>query len=276
MKHFSLAGLIWTVSFALPVALAAAPGEARACGSAVYLERARPRAPEAPKPVEVKRPVEAPKPVDIVPPFPAPKPANIVPPFPAPKPKPRLAPPPPVVDRPLLVADAEQALSEGKTASAAARVVAAFPALRRVAPGSLTLADRALRVLALATVRTGGRLQLGGTKVRTDADRTANLEWAAEVLGGLSARRANNPSYQTDHGEALARLPARRAEAERLLGDLADRDLVTSAEGYAALARLRADGDEATREALRRRCEVMTRTPALCTTLDTAATAGRS
>jgi hypothetical protein len=51
----------------------------------------------------------------------------------------------------------------------------------------------------------------------------------------------NNPSYRTDLGEALAKIPSERAEAVRILGQLADRDLLTKAEGYAALACLRAE-----------------------------------
>jgi predicted pyridoxine 5'-phosphate oxidase superfamily flavin-nucleotide-binding protein len=263
------------VSLALPVMAVAAPGAASACGSAVYLSRVTVPDFSLVKPVALKRvdppkpadtlPLPGAKPSDIVPPFPGPRPSNIVPPFPGPRPKPRREPAPAPEDRPLLVADAEEALSQGKHAKAAAMVVAAFPALKQVAPGTHTLVDRALRVLALATVRRDGRLDLGGMKGRTDGDRAANLAWSADVLGSLNEKRANNPAYQTDLGEALARLPARRADAAKLLGDLADRDLVTTAEGYAALARLRAEqGDDPTRATLLERCAHMTKTPGIC------------
>jgi hypothetical protein len=155
----------------------------------------------------------------------------------------------------LLVAHAEQDLSEGKPAKAAANALAAFPALKIVKPGTLPLADRALRILALATVRADGAVDA--------RDRTAALDWSVRVLRELAARRDNNPSYQTDLGEALAKLPSGHAEAAKILGELADKDLLTSAEGYAALARLRAEsGDKASRDALVKRCETMTKTPA--------------
>ncbi len=164
-----------------------------------------------------------------------------------------------------LVAQAEQALSEGKQAKAAATAVQAYPALKLVKVGTLPLADRALRILALASVRSDGGIVSGGFKGRSPADRAANLEWSVTVLRGLNARRLNNPTYQTDLGEALARVPAHQEEAAKLLGELADRDLLTTAEGYAALARLRAaSGDKSARDALVKRCEVMTKTPAVC------------
>ena len=164
-----------------------------------------------------------------------------------------------------LIAQAEQALSEGKQVQAAATALQAYPALKIVKVGTLPLADRALRIVALAAVRSDGGLSTGSFTSKSAADRAANLEWSVEVLRGLDARRANNPTYQTDLGEALARVPAHREEAAKLLGDLADRDLLTSAEGYAALARLRAEsGDQGARDALVKRCEVMTKTPAVC------------
>jgi hypothetical protein len=164
-----------------------------------------------------------------------------------------------------LVAQAEQALGEGKQAKAAIRAVNAFPALKIIKPGTLPLADRALRILALASVRADGGLTVGAMRGHTAGDRAANLEWSIDVLRSLTARRANNPTLQTDLGEALAKVPAHQDEARKILGELADKDLLTTAEGYAALARLRSAKDDApAREALVKRCEGMTKTPAIC------------
>ena len=173
--------------------------------------------------------------------------------------------PKPADDRPALVASAEQALSEGKYAKAAVTAVQVFPALRVVKPGTLPLADRALRILALAAVRTDGGLTVGGLKGTTFAERTANLEWSIEALRGLNAKRLNNPSYQTDLGEALSKVATHHDEALKILGELSDKDLLTSAEGYAALARLRAEkGDAPAREAALKRCTAMTKNTRIC------------
>jgi hypothetical protein len=164
-----------------------------------------------------------------------------------------------------LVASAEQALSEGRYARAAAKAVDAFPALKIVKPGSVPLADRALRILALASVRADGGVAVNGFKSKTASDRAANLDWSVATLRGLNALRPNNPSYETDLGEALAKVPAAHDEAKKLLGGLADKDLLTSAEGYAALAHLRAKtGDNAGRDEAVNRCEAMTKTPRVC------------
>jgi len=164
-----------------------------------------------------------------------------------------------------LVSQAEQALSEGKLQRAAVKAVQAFPALRIVKVGAVPLADRAMRIVALASVRGDGALQVGGFNGATAADRAANLEWSIKVLRGLDAKRLHNPSYQTDLGEALSKVPAYQAEARKILDELAAKDLLTSAEGYAALARLRAESGEASaRDEAVKRCEAMTKTPRVC------------
>src|SRR5262249_20888918 len=125
--------------------------------------------------------------------------------------------------------------------------------------------DRALRILALAAVRTDGALTVGAMRGTTDAEKTQNLEWAVATLRGLNAKRPNNPALQTDLGEALAKSEQNKAEAQKLLGGLADKDLMASAEGYAALARLRQSaGDGAGRDAALKRCATMTTTPGIC------------
>ncbi|APR80012.1 Hypothetical protein A7982_05359 [Minicystis rosea] len=220
MKSGALVRVVWAVGFLFPVAIAATPGEATACGTAVYRE---------------------------------------------------------IDNNSALVAKAEQALGQGRFAEAAVKAVQAFPALKIVKPGTLPLADRALRILALASTRADGNITAGTMKSGTAADRTANLEWSIDTLRTLSAKRANNPSYQTDLGEALAHVPAHHEEALKVLGELADKDLLTSAEGYAALGRLRAEkGDANARLAAVKRCEAMTKTPKICDAPAAADGAGRS
>jgi hypothetical protein len=180
-------------------------------------------------------------------------------------------------NRTQLVAQAEQALTEGKFQKAAAKAVQAYPALKIVKAGTLPLADRALRILALASVRSDGAIAVNGFTSKTSADRTTNLDWSVATLRGLNAKRENNPSYQTDLGEALAKLPATHAEAQKILGELAAKDLLTSGEGYAALARLRAEsGDQAARDEALKRCEAMSKTPAVCAAPAVVAGAGQT
>src|SRR5262249_20599719 len=143
--------------------------------------------------------------------------------------------------KPVLVASAEEALGAGKLAKAAAVTAQAFPGLKSIKVGTLPLADRALRILALAAVRSDGAVAAGGLWASTPAERAASVRWAIGTLRDLNAQRVNNPSYQTDLGEALSHVPAHHDEALALLSGLADKDLLTTAEGYAALARLRAE-----------------------------------
>ena len=208
MRIGSLVRVVWAVSFLLPIAVAAAPGEADACGAFVF---------------------------------------------------------PKIETSSMLVADAETALGEGNLAAAAVKAAKAFPALAMIRPGVLPLADRALHILAVATARSDGNIAVSTMKAGSEAERAGNLEWSIATLRGLSVKRGNSPTSQTDLGEALARVPAHHEEAFKILGELADKDLLTTAEGYAALARLRAEkGDAHARDAAIKRCEVMTKTPKIC------------
>lgn len=213
MKSGSLVRVVCAMSFVLPLAVAA-PGDADACGSALYRD------------FENSAPIE---------------------------------------DSAALVAGAESALRDGNLTLAAEKAAQAFPALKLIKPGTIPLADRALRVLALASVRNNGDIVASTMRASSAADRADNLEWSIETLRKLSSKRGDNPAYETDLGEALARVPSHHNEATKILGKLAAKDLLTSAEGYAALARLRAgQGDVPGREAAIKRCGVMTRTPKIC------------
>jgi hypothetical protein len=143
-------------------------------------------------------------------------------------------------------------------------VVTAFPAIRHVAVGASPLETRALHVLALAVVRGEGALRgVTGFSGASEAEKTANLEWALGKLQAIDRARPNDPVTQADLAEALAARPQHEEESLAILADLASRDLLGSAHAYATLARLRAArGDvTATRDALAR-CERMTRSPA--------------
>jgi hypothetical protein len=94
--------------------------------------------------------------------------------------------------------------------------------------------------MARAVVRTGGSIDAGKRfPGATDAERKTNLQWALRVTHGFVNHNPADASAKTDYGEALARIPERRKEALRVLSGLAEKDLIGSAQGYAALAALR-------------------------------------
>lgn len=165
------------------------------------------------------------------------------------------------------VAKAEKAVDDEQYLAAAQGAVRAFPDLKSVEPSKSTaVSGRALRVLAMAAVRLDGALTVAGAMKGDTADeRAQNLAWAVTTLRALNTKRQNDPGLQTDLGEALAKSSKTQTEAKKLLQELADKDLVASAHGYAALARLdAAAGDKAARDAAVKKCEGMTKTPGIC------------
>jgi hypothetical protein len=181
----------------------------------------------------------------------------------------------PAIDyRVMGVASAEQALRDGRMVAAAGSVVRMMPEIRTTGFGRDPLIHRAMRILALATARFDGSVPfqkevpfelLGSWRGKSGDDRSANLEWSIATLRRLNEHRANDPALQTDLGEALAKVDAHRDEALKLLGGLAEKDLVSSPEGYAALARLRAQtGDTAGRDAAAKRCAAMAQNASIC------------
>jgi hypothetical protein len=164
------------------------------------------------------------------------------------------------------ISNAERALSQGRHGAAVVGVTQTFPKIATMKPGSGSLSDRGLRIVALAAVRTDGAITVGKELAGTTAEgREKNLLFAIDTLRKLSDKRAKNPSFQTDLAEALSKVPRFKAEAYDILSELAKKDLVASAEGYSALARLRdAMGENDARDAAVKRCEGMTKTPKAC------------
>jgi hypothetical protein len=181
----------------------------------------------------------------------------------------------PAIDyRVMGVAQAEQALRNGRAVAAAGSILRMFPEIHRTKDTKDPLVNRAFRVLAMAAVRADGALkidkeiprELSGTwRGATVKERQANLEWSISALRRLNERRQNDPALQSDLGEALSKVDAHGAEALTILGDLGDKDLIASPEGYAALAHLRArTGDTEKRDAAAKKCETMARNVTAC------------
>lgn len=164
------------------------------------------------------------------------------------------------------LASAEKTLREGSSVAAAQSVVRMFPEIRSINPGKDGMLGRAQRTLAIALVREDGAIDLDVTwRGRTAEQKKKNLAWAVSALERAKQQRPNDPSVETDLAEALAKVDDRHDEARRTLQSLADRDLVASPHGYAALARLQKEaGDDKARELAVQRCTAMAKDPAIC------------
>ncbi|NUP09591.1 MAG: hypothetical protein HOW73_26395 [Polyangiaceae bacterium] len=134
---------------------------------------------------------------------------------------------------------AERLVAAGDSAEAQKRLLAAFPLAAKRPVGTDTITDRALVVLARVATRSEGRVFHGhGVSDPSLEQREKALSWAAQTLKELRIRRPDDAVVQTDLGETLSYIPSRRREAIEVLERLESKDVVASAQGYAALAAL--------------------------------------
>jgi len=173
------------------------------------------------------------------------------------------------------VATAEKQLDDGHYAAAAGAIIRMIPYIKNYEGTSKDpIARRALRVLAVATARTGGKLALGRELPQflqgswLGADGTAqqtNLKWAVATLSKAAEDKKDDVVLEGDLALAMARTDGHEAEGRKRLEALADKDLLTSPEAYAELAKLRAAaGDGDGRTAALERCRAMADEAAIC------------
>ena len=165
------------------------------------------------------------------------------------------------------IAKAEKALENGQNLAAAQAVLSSFPRVRVATAGQNPLETRALRVFALAIVRSNGEVNEKKAGVASTGEwlPKANIEWAVQSIREIDQKRPNDPTVQADLGEALSKLPHGQAEALKILQGLAQKDLMGSPQAYAALAKLKSEkGDSEGAEAAIKRCEEMSKTPGVC------------
>ncbi len=136
----------------------------------------------------------------------------------------------------ILVAQAESTTNRGFHADALKYLGPMFPNGR---PRSDYLGDRAKLVAARAIARTGGHFGLHGIEANEEAAEMSNLHLAGRFVQERLLKKPDDPSLRTDYAEVLANIPAKEAEARSILVELEKKDLMASAFGYAALARLR-------------------------------------
>jgi len=154
-------------------------------------------------------------------------------------------------------------------ATAAIALAEAFPSLRYsgYTPAELPKRDaKVLRMMALAIARLDGKVEASGPFQATKPGmRALNVGWAIATLRELNAQRPNDPVLEAELGEALAHDKDQLAEALKILSRLAAKDVMGSARGYAALARIRQQtGDAAGSAEAAKRCRTMTKTPTIC------------
>jgi hypothetical protein len=167
-----------------------------------------------------------------------------------------------------LVAEADTLLDEGMPEDAGWVVQRAWHQMRDARPvvGSMPHIAEAVRVMALACVRTDGAVHSGfGWASATPADRAANVRWGVSRLRMLVRANPESSAAKVDLGEALGRSPATRAEASALLEAADVERAIRSPEGLLALARLRdAGGDPAGAVAARIECVYLDVSPLRC------------
>ena len=165
------------------------------------------------------------------------------------------------------VSEAERSMAKGDYVAAAGAVVRMMPHIKTLDAKSDPLVARAERVLAVSIARSNGKLgleqevpseYLGHWLGKTRADQDKSLAWSVGTLRSELSAKQDDPSLQTDLGEALSKLDSSKDEARTILESLAARDLVASPQGYKALAELRLQkGDEAGQQLAMKRCESM-------------------
>lgn len=162
---------------------------------------------------------------------------------------------------------AETLLTHGAYQAAVKEALAAFPMVLQLTHRARRagLFARAQRVVALAAVRSGGAVRLAShMSGKTASQKAANLAWAAMLLR-MHHARTNDVVVQVELAEALAALPAERAEAYGLLKELGDGDVLPTARAWGLLAELARDrGDVGAAERADRRCREIAPKDGIC------------
>lgn len=180
--------------------------------------------------------------------------------------------------RPMVVGQAEKRIENGELQIAAGMIIRSMPHIKTLDPNKAKIVARAQRVLAVATIRNDGVLPIGDELPKriqdtwlgsTAEDQRSNIEWAVASLEKIAEAKKDDPSLQTELAEGLAKLGDTQ-RARTTLEGLAQKDLIASPEGWAALAKLRGTaGDAAGRQAAMNRCTAMAKQPEMCVAAQT-------
>jgi hypothetical protein len=160
------------------------------------------------------------------------------------------------------VSDAASLLDLGEERQAAWIIQSTWPRMHEARPmtGSLRHIAEAVRVMAIACVRSGGDVRSGqGWSSNTAGERAANVRWGLSRLQMLTDATPDDALLKVDLAEALSRSPATEGRAKEMLESLTTSGIMLTPEAFAALARLRlASGDEAGAAAAVEQCATLT------------------
>ncbi len=173
------------------------------------------------------------------------------------------------------MAQAERDLESGKYDAAAGAVLRMIPHISGYTQVATTdpIVHRGLRVLALATARKNGQLDIKreipselSSWVGADAaEAQANLAMAVNMLEVVSKVKTDDAVVEGELGEVMAKVDSHRAAGKAMLEKLADKDLLASPEALKTLAALRkADGDPKGEAAALERCKQVATDAAVC------------
>lgn len=149
-----------------------------------------------------------------------------------------------------MIVRAEEALHEGQLAQAAKLAQDATGIMGKSVegqedPASLgALRARSLRVVAIAVVKSDGKLDLAVSTPKGSDKADANISWAIAELRVLVAREPGNPYLQARLAQGLAHHVLTKNEALQILAKLASDDLMPDAEAWQLLAQLQADASK--------------------------------
>lgn len=173
------------------------------------------------------------------------------------------------------IARAEAMLEEGRYDDAAASIIRMMPHIKAFTNITReSLISRAQRVLAVATARKGGKLDIARQLPaelherwlgESQTERADNLAWSVAALEKVAKVKKHDAVVESELAEAMAKSDTHRAAGKNKLEELADKDLLTSPEGWAELAALRRHGGDAKgSEVAENRCRAMAKDAAIC------------
>jgi hypothetical protein len=139
-----------------------------------------------------------------------------------------------------LVAQADKNTAEGKHREALASLKLVLPKKGDL-PAGERVVERAYVVAALAVARSDGAYDIRGLAMEGEEGASLAMNQAIAIAKHAYAKAKDDNTVKTNYAEILSHVPEHAAEAKRILAELEGADLVTSAQGYAALARLRQD-----------------------------------